>query len=161
MEEPQKVLKHFNHKENLHGKKKCIHTFIAIKKKYQVTSLCNVCVILLFLPCAPFAVKRKYQEDMDSSPAHSDHRKVFPDMWLCPGLYPCLDLCLPVELSIRAWNERTLMLVPVADAQFHHPPTSPAALSAIPSDTVRKGLCRWPHYQWKVCQWSVKNKHDC
>lgn len=83
---------------------------------------------------------------MDSSPAHSDHRKVFPDMCLCPGLYPCLALCLPVELSIRAWNERTLMLVPVADAQFHHPPTSPPALSAFPSDTVRKEPCRWPQY---------------
>lgn len=115
----------------------------------------------LYLPCASFAVQRKFQEDMDSSPAHSDHRKVFPDMCLCPGLCPCLALFLPMELSIRAWNERTVMLVPVTDAQFHHPPTSPPALSAFPSDSVRKGPCRWPHYQRKVCQWSVKNKHGC
>lgn len=89
-------------------------------------------------------------------PAHSDHRESISWHVLVPWPVPVPgSVCVPVALSRTGGNERALMLVPVTDAQHHHPPTSPPALSAFPSDTVRTGPCtdlQVAPLAGKVCQ---------
>lgn len=96
----------------------------------------------LFPSSAAFPLQSKCQESINSGPAHSDHRESISWHVLVPWPVPVPgSVCVPVALSRTGGNERALMLVPVTDAQHHHPPSSPPALSAFPSDTVRMGPC--------------------
>lgn len=114
--------------------------------------------LLFFTFSAAFTLLSKRQGSINLGPAHSDHREsiswhvLVPWPVAAPGF-----VCVPMALIRTGGNERALMLVPVTDALHHHPPTSPPALSAFPSDTVRTGPCA--HLQvaplaGKVCQWN-------
>lgn len=101
----------------------------------------------LYDPCllpssAAFTLQSKCQESINSGSTHSDHRESISWHVLVPRPVPVPgSVCVPVALSRTGGNERALMLVPVTDAQHHHPPSSPPALFAFPSDTVRMGPC--------------------
>lgn len=122
-------------------------------------SLWNFCMILFsFAFSAALTLKSKCQGRINSGLAHSDHRESISWHVLVPWPVPVPgSVCVPVALSRTGGNERALMLVPVTDAQHHHPPTSPPALSAFPSDTVRTGPytdLQVAPLAGKVCQWS-------
>lgn len=124
-----------------------------------VASLWNFCMILFsFSFSAAFTLLSNCQGSINSGPTHSDHRESISWHVLVPWPVPMpSSVCVPVALSRTGGNERALMLVPVTDAQHHHPPTSPPALSAFPSDTVRTGPCtdlQVAPLAGKVCQWS-------
>lgn len=112
--------------------------------------------LFYFAFSAAFTLQSKCQGRLNSGPAHSDHRESISWHVLVPWPVPVPDsVCVPVALSRTGGNERALMLVPVTDAQHHHPPTSPPALSAFPSDTVRTGPCtdlQVAPLAGKVCQ---------
>lgn len=124
-----------------------------------VASLRICCMTLFsFAFYAAFTLLFKRQGSINLGFAQSDHRESISWHVLVPWPVPVPgSVCVPVALSRTGGNERALMLVPVTDAQHHHPSTSPPALSAFPSDTVRTGPS--PDLQvaplaGKVCQWS-------
>lgn len=123
-----------------------------------VASLWNFCVILFLFAFSVAFTLSKYQGSINSGPTHSDHRESISWHVLVPWHVPVPgSVCVPMALSRTGGNERALMLVPVTDVQHHHPPTSPPALSAFPSDTVRTGPCtdlQVAPLAEKVCQWS-------
>lgn len=124
-----------------------------------MTSLWNVYTIHFFLAFSTaFTLQSKCQESINLGPAHSDHRESISWHVLVPWPVPVpSSMYVPMALSRTGGNERALMLVPVTDAQHHHPPATPPALSAFPSDTGRTGACadlQVAPLAGKVCQWS-------
>lgn len=98
--------------------------------------------------CVICCAKKDVRRTWTRAPRAQITEKYFLTCVSALALYPSLALCLPIGAQRKGREMKRLFCWCQMPSSTTHSSTHIASCS-VPSDTVRKEPCRWPHYQQK------------